>query len=118
MQGLIVVTLAKGLCLSPSHRLTNKQKKSSARRGYEFPWLLFRGCPEDTKMMKDIAIAFGCPQEVDSKMLLLKKKKNTYSITGHGDTKPIITKKLPSCWEAFIVVDVLCRLLSKKNSLQ
>lgn len=48
-------------------------KKSSARCGNESSWLLVRGCPGDPQTVTVIAIALGCPPQVDGKVLLLKK---------------------------------------------
>lgn len=56
--------------------------------------------PGDSISIQAIAIVLGCQLKLDSRTLLLKIPHT--SVTGHGEIKMALIRKLPYCWLAFI----------------
>lgn len=56
--------------------------------------LLIIGIPETLKIVQVTPSALGCPLELDGKTLLLKLQHTL--VTGHGEIKSVVTRKLPA----------------------
>lgn len=72
---------------------------------------MVRSVPEFHKTISAIAINFCWPPELDDKILSLKQTNPL--LTGYGQIKSILTRKLPPCWLVFLLLGRWRLLLEK-----
>lgn len=66
-----------------------------------FPPVIIPRDPPNHQMIQSVAIAFVYPPELDGKTQLMKTPHTL--VKGHRKIMLVQTRKLPSCWLAFIV---------------